>query len=211
MRPGHVAQAALRTGLGPREVQRRLERYGVRVQPFDHPERPDQTYVNWLSQGHDGQWPWVSAVRSASPWLILATQTKLGRSAKDVRAEYARLGFGLSPPPACRESPGDLELLAGHGENDWAPFRTDRAPGFLQLMEVSERASISLRALLSRLAAYRVRTVMALPQRATELDRDLFSRGDLARVGSLLPEREGAHPGGTGSPRTTRSRSSAWS
>ncbi|WP_455567676.1 wHTH domain-containing protein [Streptomyces celluloflavus] len=182
--PGHVAEAALRTGLNPSEVWRRLERYGLEVEPFDFPDRPDQSYVNWLSRDHNGEWPWVSAIGPLPPWQLVAAQEWSGLSADDVRAEYGRLGFTLPPRAACRESPDDFELLAGKWEVDWSPFRTDRAPTFHQLVEVAERLGLSLRALTSRLAAYRVRTVMVLPQRATELDRELFRYDDLSRIGS---------------------------
>ncbi|MFF3271721.1 ATP-binding protein [Streptomyces chrestomyceticus] len=185
--PGHVAHAALRTGLEPGEVKRRLERYSLEVQPFVLPDRPDQTYVNWLSQDHDGKWPWVSAAKPLTPWQILFTQNKLGCSAEDVRAEYGRLGFELPPRPTSRESPDDLRLLAGCGDVGWPPFRTDRVPGFYQLVDVSDDLGIGLRALVNRLAAYRVRTGMVLPQRASELDRDLFSRDDLLRANPLGP------------------------
>ncbi|GGX64698.1 hypothetical protein GCM10010324_07090 [Streptomyces hiroshimensis] len=181
--PGHVAQAALQTGLTPDEVRCRLERYGLKVEPFDFPERPDQDYVSWLSRDHDGEWPWVSAGGPLPPWQLVATQGWLGLPADAVRAEYERLGFTLPPQAACRESPDDFDLLAGDWEVEWSPFRTDRAPSFHQLMVVAEDLRLSLRALTSRLAAYRVKTGMVLPQRATELDRELFRYDDLLRVG----------------------------
>ncbi|QHC26006.1 wHTH domain-containing protein [Streptomyces sp. GS7] len=182
--PGHVAQAALRTGLSPEKVRRRLERYGLKVEPFDFPERPDQAYVNWLSRDHNGKWPWVSADGPLPPWQLVATQGWLDLPAEDVRAEYEHLGFTLPPRAACRESPDDFELLAGNWDVDWSPFRTDRVPDFHQLIEVAENLGLSLRALTNRLAAYRVRTGMVLPQRATELDRELFRYDDLLRIGS---------------------------
>lgn len=43
--PGHVAQAALNTGLSPHAVRERLERYGLSVEPFDFPEELDEEYV----------------------------------------------------------------------------------------------------------------------------------------------------------------------
>ncbi|MEU5586868.1 wHTH domain-containing protein [Streptomyces chrestomyceticus] len=192
--PGHVAQAALRTGLDPREVQYRIEQYGLKVQPFDFPDWPDQTYVNWLSEGHDGQWPWLDADRPLTPWQILAAQIRMGWSADDARAAYGCLGFELPPRPTCRSSPDDLQLLAGRGEAFWAPFRTDRAPEFHQLIDVSAHLGLSIRTLLNRLAAYWVKTEMVLPQRATELDRELFSRDDLSRLSSLEPLHEGTPP-----------------
>ncbi|WP_051696062.1 hypothetical protein [Streptomyces sp. NRRL S-244] len=179
--PGHVAQAALRTGLSPGEVQHRLERYGLQIEPFTFPEQVDQAYVNWLSRDHEGQWPWVSAIGPLPPWQLVAAQSWLGISADDVRAEYARVGFTLPPRAACPESPADFDLLAGAWEVDWSPFRTDHAPSFHQLMEVAQNLGLSLRALTSQLAAYRVKTGMRLPQRATQLDHDLFRYDDLFR------------------------------
>ncbi|KPI06671.1 hypothetical protein OK074_4110 [Actinobacteria bacterium OK074] len=182
--PGHIAQAALRTGLSPEEIRRRLERYGLEVEPFDFPERLDQTYVAWLSQDHDGEWPWVSAVGPLPPWQLIATQRELDLSADDVRAEYGRLGFTLPPRATCRESPDDFELLAGDQEADWPPFQTNRVPSFRQLMGVAGKLGLSLRALTDRLAAYRVSTGMVLPKRATELDRELFRYADLLQMDS---------------------------
>ncbi|MES9505779.1 hypothetical protein ABWJ92_05120 [Streptomyces sp. NPDC000609] len=182
--PGHVAQAALRTGLKPGEVQRRIERYGLPVEPFDFPERVDQVYVDRLSQDHDGRWPWVSAVGPLPPWQLVAAQDWSGLSANDVRAGYRRLGFTLPPQAAVRrESPDDFELLAGRWEVDWSPFRTDRAPSFHQLVAVAENLGLSLRTLTSRLADFRVRTGMVLPQRTAQLDRELFRYDDLLQVG----------------------------
>ncbi|MFG2916659.1 hypothetical protein ACGF0D_27700 [Kitasatospora sp. NPDC048298] len=166
-------------GLSPVEVRRRLERYGLTTEPFDFPERPDQAYVEWLSRDHTGRWPWVSAATPLPPWQLVAAQGWLELSVEDVRAEYARLGFTLPPRADCRESPEDFELLAGGWEVDWSPFRTDRAPSFHQLIEVSENLGLSLRKLTGRLAAYRVRVGMVLPQRPGELDRELFRRDDL--------------------------------
>ncbi|MER7757126.1 ATP-binding protein [Kitasatospora sp. NPDC097643] len=177
--PGHVAQAALRTGLSPAEVRRRLEHYGLVVEPFDFPEQVDQTYVTWLSRDHDGKWPWASAVGPLPPWQLVAAQGWQGLSADEVRDEYEWLGFTLPPPAACPESPDDFELLAGRWDVDWSPFRTDRAPSFHQLMEVAERLGLSLRTLTNRLAAYGIRTGMVLPARPTELDRELFRYDDL--------------------------------
>ncbi|MFI1519428.1 wHTH domain-containing protein [Kitasatospora cineracea] len=186
--PGHVAQAALRMKLSPMEVRCRLERYGLEVEPFDFPERPDQEYVNWLSRDHDGKWPWVSAVGPLPPWQLVAAQGWLELSADEVRVEYGRLGFILPPQPVCRESADDFELLAGEWEVEWSPFRTDRAPSFHQLMEVAEGLGLSLRALTNRLAAYQVRTGMVLPQRLTELDRELFRYDDLLRIDPDAPD-----------------------
>ncbi|MFH8608249.1 ATP-binding protein [Streptomyces sp. NPDC018029] len=180
--PGHVAQAALRTGLHPAEVKRRIERYGVPVEPFDLPERPDKEYVAWLSQDHNGRWPWVSATRPLPPWQLIAVQGWLGLSADDVRAEYERLGFSLPPRPTCRELPDDFELLGGSDGVDWSPFWTDRAPDFHQLITVAEELGLSLRSLINRLAKYHVRVGMVLPSRPTELDRELFRYEDLLRV-----------------------------
>ncbi|MFG2914979.1 ATP-binding protein [Kitasatospora sp. NPDC048298] len=179
--PGHVAQAALRTGLSPLEVRRRLERYGLTVEPFEFPKRVDHTYLNWLSQEHDGRWPWASAAGPLPPWQLMSAREWSGLSADDVRAEYEHLGFTLPPQPTCRESLDDFDLLAGEWEVDWSPFRTDRAPTFHQLMEVAENLGLSLRVLTSRLAAYGVRTGMVLPQRQTELDRELFRYEDMAQ------------------------------
>ncbi|MGW3075691.1 wHTH domain-containing protein [Kitasatospora sp. NPDC001132] len=179
--PGHVAQAALQTGLSPLEVRRRLEHYGLTVEPFEFPERPDEMYVDWLSRDHDGMWPWASAAGPLPPWQLMSAQEWSGMSADDVRAEYERLGFTLPPRPNCRESLDDFDLLAGEWEVDWSPFRTDRAPTFHQLMEVAENLGLSLRALTSRLAAYGVRTGMVLPPRPTELDRELFRYEDMAQ------------------------------
>ncbi|MFD5700630.1 wHTH domain-containing protein [Streptomyces lasiicapitis] len=180
--PGHVAQAALRTGLHPHEVKRRIERYGVEVEPFDLPERPDQEYVAWLSQDHNGMWPWVSATRPLPPWQLLAVRGWLELSADDVRAEYERLGFSLPPRATCRELPDDFELLGGYDGSDWLPFWTDRTPDFIQLITVAEGLGLSLRSLINRLAKYHVRTAMVLPSRPTELDRELFRYEDLLRV-----------------------------
>lgn len=179
VRPGHIAQSALRTGLSTTEVQRRLERYGLKTEPFTFPEQVDQSYVNWLSRDHDGYWPWVSAVGPLPPWQLVAAQSWLDVSADDVRAEYARVGFTLPPRAACREAAADFDLLAGAWEVDWSPFRTDRAPSFHQLLEVAQNLGLTLRALTSRLAAYRVKTGMVLPQRPTGLDLDLFRYDDL--------------------------------
>ncbi|MFI5643095.1 ATP-binding protein [Kitasatospora sp. NPDC051705] len=176
--PGHVAQAALRTGLSPAEVRRRLEHYGLAVEPFEFPDGVDQTYVNWLSRDHDGRWPWASAVGPLPPWQLVAAQGWLDLSAEEVRAEYQRLGFALPPRAACQESPDDFELLSGRWEVDWSPFRTDSAPSFHQLLEVAQTQGLSLRALTDKLAAYHVRT-MVLPRRPTELDRELFRYDDV--------------------------------
>ncbi|MEU7578206.1 ATP-binding protein [Streptomyces sp. NPDC041068] len=180
--PGHVAQAALRTGLRPDEVRRRIERYGLEVEPFDLPERPDQECVAWLSQEHNGMWPWVSATRPLPPWQLIAVQGWLELSADDVRAEYERLGFSLPPRATCRELPDDFELLGGYAGSDWSPFWTDRAPDFYQLITVAEELGLSLRSLINRLAKYHVRVGMMLPSRPTELDRELFRCEDLLRV-----------------------------
>ncbi|MFJ9527315.1 wHTH domain-containing protein [Streptomyces cyaneofuscatus] len=188
--PGHVAQAALRTGLPPHEVQRRLERYGLKVEPFDFPEKPDEAYVDWLSRDHTGKWPWVSATEPLPPWQLAATQGWLELTADEVRATYERLGFTLPPRGIARESPGDFDLLAGDWEVEWEPFRTDRAPSFHQLMEVAKNLGLSLRTLIRRLAAYNVKTGMALPQRETELDRDLFQYDSLLRITGDSDERD---------------------
>ncbi|MFF9346981.1 ATP-binding protein [Streptomyces sp. NPDC014734] len=189
--PGHVAQAALRTGLTPADVRRRLERYGLEVEPFVFPERPDRTYVNWLSQEHEGKSPWASAVAPLPPWQLVAARSWSGLSAEEVRDRYERLGFVLPPRATCRESSADFDLLAGDWGVEWEPFRTDRAPTFFQLMEVSHHLGLSLRALTDRLAAYRVRTGMVLPRRTSEIDRDLFNYDDLRRLGSdELSERD---------------------
>jgi hypothetical protein len=180
--PGHVAQASLQTGLPPDEVRRRLRCYGLEVEPFDFPERPDQAYVTRLSRGHDGQWPWVSAVGPLPPWQLVAAQGWLGITADEARATYAELGFTLPPPATCPESPDDFDLLAGKWEVDWSPFRTDRAPSFFQLMEVAEDLGLSLRVLTNRLSAYKVRTGMTLPRRPTELDRELFDYDSVLRM-----------------------------
>ncbi|MFF2146381.1 ATP-binding protein [Kitasatospora sp. NPDC058190] len=180
--PGHVAQAARRTGLSPAEVRRRLERYGLEVEPFDFPERPDEAYVQWLSRDHNGEWPWVSAAGPLPPWQLVAAQDWLDLSIEEIRSEYARLGFTLPPRADCRESPEDFVLLAGGPEPGWEPYRTDCAPSFYQLIRASEDLGLSLRKLTSRLAAYRVPVGMVLPQRPSELDRELFRHDDLLLI-----------------------------
>ncbi|WP_167543190.1 hypothetical protein [Streptomyces violaceusniger] len=57
---------------------------------------------------------------------------------------------------------------------------------------MAKNLGLSLRALTSRLAAYRVKTGMTLPQRATELDRELFRYDDLLRLDAEdFDERDG--------------------
>ncbi|MFE4976117.1 ATP-binding protein [Kitasatospora sp. NPDC056651] len=180
--PGHVAHAALLTGLSPAEVRHRLERYGVEVEPFDFPEQPDEAYVQWLSRDHNGHWPWLSAARPLPPWRLLAVQEWFELSAEEVRSAYARLGFTLPPRPDCRESPDDFDLLAGAVDPFWSPFLTDRAPRFHELVKASEELGLSLPKLTGRLAAYGVPVGMVLPQRPSELDRELFRHDDLLRI-----------------------------
>ncbi|MFI7326664.1 ATP-binding protein [Streptomyces rubiginosohelvolus] len=189
VRPGHLARVALDTGLSPHELRRRLERYGIAVEPFDFPEKPDEEYVAWLSRDHNGVWPWVSSATPLPPWQLIAAQGWLDLTVDEVRAEYERLGFTLPPRAACPVSPDDFDLLAGW-EADWSPFRTDRAPSFHQLMEVAENLGLSLRTLTTRLAAYGVRVGMTLPKRGTELDRDLFRYDDLLRITGETDERD---------------------
>ncbi|MGC5544823.1 ATP-binding protein [Streptomyces griseus] len=188
--PGHLARVALDTGLSPHEVRRRLERYGIAVEPFGFPEKPDEEYVSWLSRDHNGMWPWVSSAAPLPPWQLVAVQGWLDLTAEEVRAEYERLGFTLPPRGGSPESPDDFHLLAGYGEGEWAPFRTDRAPRFHQLVEVAEDLGLSLRTLTTRLAAYGVRVGMTLPQRETELDRDLFRYDDLLRITGEVDDRD---------------------
>lgn len=180
--PGHVAQASLQTGLPPNEVRRRLEGYGLEVEPFDFPERIDQAYVTRLSRDHDGMWPWVSAVGPLPPWQLVSSQGLLDLGVDEVRAMYADIGFTLPPRANCPESPDDSDLLAGDWEVEWSPFRTDCAPSFHQLMEVAENLGLSLRTLTNRLAEYGVRTGMVLPRRPTALDGELFNYESLLRM-----------------------------
>ncbi|WP_326615520.1 ATP-binding protein [Streptomyces anulatus] len=188
--PGHVAQAGLNTGLSPHAVRERLERYGLTVEPFDFPEELDEEYVSRLSRDRNGRWPWVSSTAPLTPWQLVAAQDASELTAEEVRADYERLGFTLPPRADRPESPDDFDLLAGFWEVDWSPFRTDRAPSFHQLMEVAEDLGLSLRTLTTRLAAYRVRTGMTLPQRETELDRDLFRYDSLLRITGETDERD---------------------
>ncbi|MFF5443515.1 ATP-binding protein [Streptomyces sp. NPDC012888] len=166
---GHLVRAGLALGLPVREVRRRLEAHGLRVDTGPLPDRPSHETALLLSRDGDGRPPWLDRTGPPPPGQVLRAAEELGITPGEVCARLTDLGFVPPAPLPADASPADLDVLCRPHLclDPGDPLRFDHVlDDATGLEHVRER--------ITRLRAYGFTVPLVVPARPNLLDQEVL-------------------------------------
>ncbi|TQF06924.1 hypothetical protein E6W39_37950 [Kitasatospora acidiphila] len=114
----HVLRAAAATGRTPGEVMARFAALGYRITDAVPDSAAGPADNALLSEYLDGEWPWLETDEPVEFGHLVAAAAKTDRSAGEVAARLAALGFRLPEVALPDVLPGD-ELLVSRSLEGW--------------------------------------------------------------------------------------------